>query len=48
MEVSPYSVCDFACDVGGLFDQGMECGVGVELTWQVHVLEARSPSFFYK
>jgi len=22
---------DFACDVGELFDQGMECGVGVEL-----------------
>jgi len=36
----------FVCDVGGLFDQGMECGVEVELAWQVHVLEARSPSLF--
>jgi len=41
-------VCDFACDVGGLFDQGTECGVEVESAWQVHVLEARSLSFFYK
>ena len=40
-------VCDFACDVGGLFDQGTECGVGVESAWQVHVLEVSS-SFFYK
>ena len=40
------SVCDFACDVGDWFDQDPECGVGVELAWQVHVLEARSPFFF--
>jgi len=37
----------FAYDVGGLFDQGPEHGVKFELVWQVHVLEARSPSFFY-
>jgi len=41
-------VRDFVCDVGGLFDQSTECGVGVESAWQVHVLEARSPFFFYK
>jgi len=41
------SVCDFVCNVGELFDQGPEHRVGVELAWQVHVLEARSLSFFY-
>ena len=24
------SIFDFMCDVGGWFDQGLECGVGVE------------------
>ena len=41
-------VHDFACNIGELFDQCMEYRVGVELAWQVHVLEARLPSFFYK